>query len=101
MVTVQWNEVSFEFPYAIRHESSIDFYDEDLNLVNQIINISSREWEQIVIQNGEWSPENLIPTEFDHLRADIDYLQMENDALTIENNQLRADIDYCLMLLEN
>ena len=38
------------------------------------------------------------PTESDQLRADIDYLTMENEALESESEQARADIDYLLML---
>ena len=100
MVTVQWYEGLFEYDYAVKHDTSIDFYNAELELVNQIINITPIEWKHISIQNGEWSPENLIPTDIDQIHADIDFLQMENDALTMENEQLRADVDYCLMLLD-
>ena len=100
MVTVQWCNKVFEYDYAVAHETSIDFYNAELELVNQIINITPDEWSHISIKSGEWSPENLIPTDIDYIYADIDFLQMENDALTIENEQLRADVDYCLMLLD-
>lgn len=34
-------------------------------------------------------------------QADVDYLTMENEILTEENEQQQADIDFCLMLLED
>ena len=40
------------------------------------------------------------PTETDQLRADVDFLTMENEALEDSMAQAQADIDYCLMLLE-
>lgn len=35
------------------------------------------------------------------LKADVDFLTMQNEALDEDNTQNRADIDYCLMMLEN
>ena len=40
------------------------------------------------------------PTETERLRADVDYLTMENEALESESEQARADIDYLLMITE-
>ncbi len=40
------------------------------------------------------------PTEAEQLRADIDFLTMENEALESESEQTRADIDYLLMITE-
>lgn len=40
------------------------------------------------------------PTETDQLRADVDYLTMENDFLEDQVEQDRADIDYLLMITE-
>ena len=40
------------------------------------------------------------PTETEQLRADVDFLTMENEALESESEQARADIDYLLMLTE-
>lgn len=34
-------------------------------------------------------------------QADVDFLTMENEILTEENEQQQADIDFCLMLLED
>lgn len=33
-------------------------------------------------------------------QADVDFLTMENEILSEENEQQQADIDFCLMLLE-
>ena len=40
------------------------------------------------------------PTETDQLRADVDFLTMENEALESDMEQAQADIDYLLMLTE-
>ena len=40
------------------------------------------------------------PTETEQLRADVDFLTMENEALESESEQARADIDYLLMITE-
>ena len=40
------------------------------------------------------------PPEAEQLRADVDFLTMENEYLEGESEQARADIDYLLMLTE-
>ena len=40
------------------------------------------------------------PTEAEQLRADVDFLTMENEYLEEESEQARADIDYLLMITE-
>lgn len=40
------------------------------------------------------------PTEVEQLRADIDYLTMENESLEEDVEQAKADIDYLLMITE-
>ena len=40
------------------------------------------------------------PTEEEQLRADVDFLTMENDFLEEQVEQDRADIDYLLMIME-
>ena len=45
--------------------------------------------------------EEYVPSEIDYLQADIDYLLMENEFLENQNEQQQADIDFCLMLLED
>lgn len=40
------------------------------------------------------------PSEAEQLRADVDFLTMENEALESDMEQAQADIDYLLMLTE-
>lgn len=40
------------------------------------------------------------PTEIEQLRADMDFLTMENESLQTDVEQAKADIDYLLMLTE-
>lgn len=40
------------------------------------------------------------PTEAEQLRADVDFLTMENEFLEEGSEQARADIDYLLMITE-
>ena len=40
------------------------------------------------------------PTETEQLRADVDFLTMENEFLEMDVEQAKADIDYLLMLTE-
>ena len=40
------------------------------------------------------------PNEAEQLRADLDFLTMENEALESESEHARADIDYLLMITE-
>lgn len=40
------------------------------------------------------------PTETEQLRADMDFLTMENESLQTDVEQAKADIDYLLMLTE-
>lgn len=40
------------------------------------------------------------PTEIEQMQADIDFLTMENEYLDEVTEQQQADIDYCLMLLD-
>ena len=41
------------------------------------------------------------PTESEQLRADVDFLTMENESLEEQAEQDRADIDYLLMLTDD
>lgn len=93
MLIVHWYDEVFEYPYAVKRNSSIDFYDANRQLVQQITDISINEWDHIFVQNGTWTPAEEIPEDSDYMHADIDFLLMEND-------RLRADVDYLLMLQE-
>lgn len=98
---LKWRNATFEYPHAVREESAVIFYDASYKKVNSITGITAKEWKHISIQNGSWTDSYEIPTETDHLIADLDYLEMENEQLSEENEVLRADLDYCLMILES
>ena len=97
---LHWYDNAYSGAIAVRGVDYAALYDEDYNETQRIINIYGREWEHISIEGGEWSSPEIIPTAEDHLRADIDFLTMENEALTAESEQARADIDYLLMITE-
>jgi len=100
MITLHWYNESYTGDIAVRGYDYVVLYDEDYNELQRIINIYGREWENISIDGGEWSSPEVIPTMEDHLRADIDFLTMENEDLTEQAEQARADIDYLLMITE-
>ena len=101
MVTLQWNTELIEADKAVKTINSVILYDENNYETFRINNIYGSSWDYISLKNGEWTSPAEIPTDSDRMRAELDFLQMENEALTMENEQLRADIDYCLMLLES
>ena len=98
MITLYWYDNEFTCDVAVRGEDYVVLYDNDYNETNRIINIIGQEWNHINIEGGEWSDPSIIPTVEDYLRADIDFLTMENEDLTEQAEQARADIDYLLML---
>lgn len=98
MITLHWHETTYTGDIAVRGYDYVALYDEDYNELQRIINIYGREWEHISIEGGGWSSPEAIPTMEDHLKADIDFLTMENESLTAESEQTRADIDYLLMI---
>ena len=100
MITIHYYETVCTCDIAVRGYNYVTLYDEDYNELQRIVNIYGREWEHISIEGGEWSSPDVIPTAEDHLRADIDFLTMENESLTAESEQARADIDYLLMITE-
>lgn len=97
---VHWHDETFECNIAVRGYNYIVMYDENYNEIQQIVNIIGREWNDISIENGEWSDPSIIPTELERVQADVDFLTMENESLTEQTEIDRADIDYLLMLVE-
>lgn len=97
---LHWHAETFTGEIAVRGDNYVALYDKDYNEIKRIINIYGTEWEHISIEGGEWSSPYVIPTAEDYLRADVDFLTMENEALTAESEQARADIDYLLMITE-
>ena len=101
MVTVHWYELSFDGAYAVNNGDSIVVYDADYNETQRISNLTYRDDDFISIEGGEWTPASEIPTETDRLRADINYLDMQTESLEKSDETNRADIDYCLMMLDD
>ena len=97
---LHWYNETYIGAIAVRGYDYVALYDEDYNELQRIVNIYGREWDHISIEGGEWSSPDVIPTTEDHLRADIDFLTMENESLAAESEQARADIDYLLMITE-
>lgn len=101
MITIHWSENVFDCEYAVQKLSSILMYDSDFNLTNEIDNIYGKEWQIISIEGGTWTDPSEIPTETDRLQASIDYLDMQAESLEASDEANRADIDYCLMMLDD
>lgn len=97
---LHWYDNTYTGDIAVRGYDYVALYDEDYNELQRIVNIYGKEWQHISIEGGEWSSPEVIPTMEDHLKADIDFLTMENESLTAESEQARADIDYLLMITE-
>ena len=101
MVTVHWYELSFDGAYAVNNGDHIVIYDDDYNEIQRITNLTYRDAPHVSIEGGEWTQASEIPTETDRLRADIDYLDMQAESLEASDEANRADIDYCLMMLDD
>ncbi len=83
---IHWNDIDLTCAKAVRNHDSIELYDENDNFMNKIEQISHEEWNHISMEEGFWSDRSEIKTPEQKLRE--------------ENAALRADLDYCLMLLE-
>ena len=101
MITIYWSKNTFDCEYAVQKLSSILMYDSNFNLTNEIDNIYGKEWQLISIEGGTWTDPSEIPTETDRLQASIDYLDMQSESLEASDEANRADIDYCLMMLDD
>ena len=77
---VHWNDETIICDKAVKNPTSIEIYDAHDNLIQTIEPISVKEWDKISLEGGTWTE--------------------KFDILT-DNDKLRADIDYCMMLLED
>ena len=100
MITLHWYNEIFIASYAVKGSDYVALYDDSFTEVQRIVNIYGDGWKDISIEGGEWSDPSDIPSQEEILRADMDFITMENEYLTEQNEQQQADIDYCLMLLE-
>jgi hypothetical protein len=101
MITVNWYDFSFDGIYAVKYENEIVIYDEYYNKIQNITNLTYRDMPFVSIENGTWTDPSEIPTEMDRLQASIDYLDMQAESLEASDEANRADIDYCLMMLND
>lgn len=95
-----WCDEPYECEYAIKEATSVRLYDSSFKMVLAVDNISPKEWNNFVFQSGDWSESTAVPSESEKLQSDVDFLTMVNESLESDNEILRADLDYCLMLLE-
>ena len=68
-----WYENTFECYKAVKMSDQVIMYDENNNVVHEIINVQFVDWEHISI-DGEWSEP--LPTIEEQNRADIDYIAL-------------------------
>ena len=83
MITVLYGEAIYRCEYAEKSDHTITLYDENRNVIIKVENIYGDEWNFIQIIDGEWeelppepSPEELLQAKLDHLQADLDYCLM-------------------------
>ena len=86
MITVLYDHSEYDCFYAAKSDHEIVLYDENRNVTEHICNIYGNEWNYISIFGGEWEELQPEPTSEEKLQAKID--------------QMQADLDYCLMLLD-
>ena len=77
---LHWNDESIPCSKVVRYPESIEVYDENDILIQRIDSISIVEWDHITLEYGDWSDPADIPS---------------------ETEKIKADLDYCLMLLED
>lgn len=107
MVRINYDDMIYEGDKACKTDHDFRVFDIYGHETDHVSNIYGAEWGFIRLEDGEWSEPYEIASESEVTRADIDFLTMENEYLEAENQELReaveadrADIDYCLMLLE-
>jgi hypothetical protein len=100
MITLRWYDTTRTGDIAVRGYDYVALYNNDYTEVFRVVNIRGAEWNRISIEGGDWTDPEAIPSKEEILRADLDFLSMENEYLEMQNEQQQADIDYCLMLLE-
>lgn len=100
-ITIHWYAESLTAVYAVNYGTDIILYDENYVEIHHISQITSRDWPHISIKGGTWTDPSEIPTDIDRLQANIDYLDMQAEALAESDETNRADIDYCLMMLND
>lgn len=101
MIILHWYDEQFAANFAVNNVENIILYDENYIETRRIVNLSYHDWPHISIEGGTWTNPSEIPTEMDRLQANIDYLDMQAESLEASDEANRADIDYCLMMLDD
>ena len=93
MITLHWYDQTFTAQYAVKGTDYVALYGLDFVQTMRIINIHGQEWDHISL-DGEWSEPSDIPSQEEILRADLDFLTMENESLeeTVEQQQAEIEI---------
>ena len=86
MVTVLYDQMEYYCSHAAKSDHEVVLYDNDWNILYQISNIDGEEWNYIQLIEGEWEEIRPEPTQEELLQLRLDRIQ--------------ADLDYCLMLLD-
>ena len=86
MVIVMYSGSVYQCEKAVKGDHDVYLYDENNELTAHISNIWNEEWDAFQIYGGSW--------------INVEDEPGETEILQNEIASLRADLDYCLMLLE-
>ena len=98
---LQYNGNIFECYFASKADAAIKLYDSNYKCIYTFNFIYGSEWDAFTLEGGEWTDITDIPDYTDKLKSDIDYLDMQTESLEASDEANRADIDYCLMMLDD
>ena len=98
---LQYNGNIFECYFASKADAAIKLYDSNYKCIYTFNFIYGSEWDAFTLEGGEWTDITDIPDYTDKLKSDIDYLDMQAESLEASDEANRADIDYCLMMLDD
>jgi hypothetical protein len=98
---LKYNGTDFECEYASKANDTIKLYNSDYKCIQSFSFIYGSEWDAFTLEGGDWTDITDIPDYADKLKSDIDYLDMQAESLEASDEANRADIDYCLMMLDD
>ena len=98
---LKYSGTDFECAYASKANDTIKLFDSDYKCIQSFSFIYGSEWDAFTLEGGDWTDITDIPDYTDKLKSDIDYLDMQAESLEASDEANRADIDYCLMMLDD
>ncbi len=98
---LKYSGTNFDCAYAIKANHAVYCCDENYRKIHVFSFIHGAEWDAFTLEGGDWTDISDIPEYTDKLQADIDYLDMQTADLEKQDETNRADIDYCLMMLND